>query len=91
MKQLVQVHHHYPHCVQAYSSNLPRQGLAQCPFASRGKVKTHVIFIGVLYHARNDAIYSDILETIGKVENKQTGERLSLGDVMVSLASGQTR
>ena len=45
----------------------------------------------VLHHAQNDAIYSDILETIGKVENKKTGERLSLGDVMASLASGQLR
>ena len=50
-----------------------------------------VIFVVVLHHAQNDAIYSDILENIGKVENKQTGERLSLGDFMTSLASGQTR
>ena len=45
----------------------------------------------MLHHVQNDAMYSDIMETIGKVENKQTGGRLSLVDLMTSLASGQTR
>ena len=45
----------------------------------------------MLHHVQNDAMCSDIMETIGKVENKQTGERLSLVDLMTSLASGQTR
>ena len=45
----------------------------------------------MLHDVQNDAIYSDIMETIGKAENKQTGGRLSLVDLMASLASGQTR
>ena len=97
---LPQYRYYYPECMQAYNSNLPGQGVPQSLFADHDKVNTQhdscnifIInsFVVVLCHAQNDAIHSDIMESIGKVENRQTGERQSLGDFMASLASGQTR